>query len=150
MSEGDTISFAYILKSFLKKLILIKTVPIYKCGRGSRQKVLCGFPQIKIQEKFNMKNTNYKFHNQNNRYNSRPRCNYTKSLISAVNRAYRETNILSSYDASEMISYITSHQFKQSPAQPIHSIIDTYKRTNILSSYDAESQIWKLLRRYSR
>ena len=97
-----------------------------------------------------MKNTNYKFHSQNNRYNNRSRHDYTKSLISAINRVYRETNILSSYDAGEMISYITSHQFKQSPAQPIHSIIYTYKRTNILSCYEAESQIWKLLRRYSR
>lgn len=82
MSEGGYNLLRYILKSFLKKLILIKTVPIYKCGRESRQKVLCGFPQIKIQEKYNMKNTNYKFHNQNNRYNSRPRT-FILSLVSA-------------------------------------------------------------------
>ena len=88
-----------------------------------------------------MKNINYKFYNRNDRYNYRPSCDYTKSAISAINIAYRETDILSSYDASDMINYITSHQFKRS---------DTYQKTDILSYYEAESQIWKLLRRYSR
>lgn len=96
-----------------------------------------------------MKHNNYTHHNYTNHYHNLKR-DCTKSVISVINRAYRETSILTSYDAQKMINYVTLHQFRQSPAQAMHSIINTYENTSILSSYDARNQLWNILHPYSR
>ena len=95
-----------------------------------------------------MKYNSYTHHNHFNHYHPKRDC--TTSIISVINRAYRETSILSSYDAQKMINYVTSHRFGQSPAQAMHSISNTYENTSILSSYDARNQLWNILHRYSR
>ena len=95
-----------------------------------------------------MKYNNYTHYNHFNHYHPKRDC--TKSIISVINRAYRETSILSSCDAQKIINYVTLHCFGQSPAQAMHSISNTYENTSILSSYDARNQPRNILHRYSR
>ena len=99
---------------------------------------------------YNYHNNHKKHNNHNNQKHFAPRNDYSGAAISAINRAYREVNGFNSYDVRDMISYVNSHRFYQSPAPSIHGVIDTYKKTNGFNSYDVRDQIWKSLRKYSR
>lgn len=97
----------------------------------------------------------YNHHNKNH-YNNRsksyypPRRDCTKSVVSAINRAYREVSSFYSDDANHMISYVNSHHFSQSPAQALHSVIDSYHRISSFYSDDVKRQMWKVLHKFSR
>ena len=80
------------------------------------------------------------------RQNNRPK-DYTKAIISALNRAYRDA-WLNSGELNRMINYVTTHYFKRSPAQGIHSIIDMYNH-GPMNSAEANRQVWNLLRNFS-
>ena len=99
-------------------------------------------------------NAYYNHHNNrhtSNRPNTyRPHRDYTRSIIAAIKRAYRDIPGFFGDDAKSMMSFVNSHRFNQSPVSALHAAIDSYRDCSFVYSDDVKRQMWKILHKFGR